>query len=59
MLTAWSAFSVSVICNANVVYRWVRDKDVENVSMKSEDDMIDDLERVRQYKARIFLTTTI
>ena len=30
--------------------RWVKDKDVENVSMKSEDDMIDDLERVRRYK---------
>lgn len=31
--------------------KWKKKKDVDNISMKSDDDMLDDLERVRQFKA--------
>ena len=30
---------------------WRKEKDVETMSMKSDEDMLDDLDRVRQYKA--------
>lgn len=52
---ACGAFCYTFIFNLNKP-RWVRDKDAENVSMKSEDDIIDDLERVRQYKASMMAT---
>ena len=39
---------------------WRKEKEVETMSMKSDEDMLDDLDRVRQYKESrsIFLFVT-